>query len=195
MKWVKVAQSCLTLWDPMEYRVHGILQARILEWVAFPFSGKLPNPGIEPRSPALQTGSLPAEPQGKPKNTGVRSLSLPHGIFLTQELNRGLVHCRRILNQLSYHRSPKYYIKVSYFPSGISKNYFSFPFLFSPFSHLMASCIFVKQGLKNHQKSTETISYFWTTLLRFWKIAWGNQLPIVWLFLMSECSTKKILFV
>ena len=32
------AQSCLTLCDPMDYTVHGILQARILEWVAFPFS-------------------------------------------------------------------------------------------------------------------------------------------------------------
>ena len=38
-KWVKVAQSCLTLWDPMDYyTVRGILHARILEWVAFPFS-------------------------------------------------------------------------------------------------------------------------------------------------------------
>ena len=35
---VKVAQSCLTLFDPMDYIVHGILQARILEWVAFSFS-------------------------------------------------------------------------------------------------------------------------------------------------------------
>ena len=35
---VKVAQSCLTLYNPMDYTVHGILQARILEWVAFPFS-------------------------------------------------------------------------------------------------------------------------------------------------------------
>ena len=35
---VKVAQLCLTLWDPMDYTVHGILQARILEWVAVPFS-------------------------------------------------------------------------------------------------------------------------------------------------------------
>ena len=40
--------------------------ARILEWVAFPSPGELPNPGIEPRSPALQADSLPAEPQGKP---------------------------------------------------------------------------------------------------------------------------------
>ena len=63
---VKVAQSCLTLCDPMDYTVHGILQARILEWVAFPFSrGDLPNPGIEPRSHALPADSLPAEPQGK----------------------------------------------------------------------------------------------------------------------------------
>ena len=35
---VKVAQSCLTLCDPMDYTVHGILQARLLEWVAYPFS-------------------------------------------------------------------------------------------------------------------------------------------------------------
>ena len=36
--YVKVAQSCLILCDPMDYIVHGILQTRILEWVAFPFS-------------------------------------------------------------------------------------------------------------------------------------------------------------
>ena len=34
---VKVAQSCPTLWDPMDYTVHGILQARILDWVAITF--------------------------------------------------------------------------------------------------------------------------------------------------------------
>ena len=53
----------------------------------FPPPGDLPNPGIEPRSPALQADSLPAEPQGKPKGTGVGSLSLLQGIFPTQELN------------------------------------------------------------------------------------------------------------
>ena len=41
---VKIAQSCLTLCDPMDYRVHGILQARILEWVAFPFSSGYSRP-------------------------------------------------------------------------------------------------------------------------------------------------------
>ena len=51
---------------PMDYTAHGILQARILEWVAFPFSRDLPNPGIQSGSPALQADSLPAEPPGKP---------------------------------------------------------------------------------------------------------------------------------
>ena len=46
-----------------------VLQARILEWV-FPSPGDLSNPWMEPRSPALQADSLPAEPPGKPKNTG-----------------------------------------------------------------------------------------------------------------------------
>ena len=50
---VKVAQLCPALCHPMDYTVHGILQDRILEWVAFPSPGDLPNPGIEPRSPAL----------------------------------------------------------------------------------------------------------------------------------------------
>ena len=37
---VKVTHSCPTLWDPIDYTVHGILQVRILEWVAFPFSSR-----------------------------------------------------------------------------------------------------------------------------------------------------------
>ena len=40
----KVTQSCLTLCDPMDYTVHGILQARILEWVAFSLSGRSSQP-------------------------------------------------------------------------------------------------------------------------------------------------------
>ena len=63
---VKVAQSCLTLCDPIDYTVHGILRARILEWVAFSFSGGIPNPGIKPRSLPLQANSLPTELSGKP---------------------------------------------------------------------------------------------------------------------------------
>ena len=59
-------------------------------WNGWPFlsPGDLPNPGIKPRSPILGADSLPAEPQGKPDNTGVGSLSLLQQIFPTQESNR-----------------------------------------------------------------------------------------------------------
>ena len=78
---VKDAQLCLTLWDLMDYAVHGIIQARIQESVTFPSPRDLPNPAIEARSPTLQVDSLPAEPQGKSKKTGVGSLSLLQWIF------------------------------------------------------------------------------------------------------------------
>ena len=71
----------------------------------FPSPGDLPNPGIEPRSPTLQADSLPAEPQGKPKKTGMGSLSLLQQTFPTWELDQGLLHCRWILYQLRYQRS------------------------------------------------------------------------------------------
>ena len=54
----------------------------------------LPKPRTETGSPAFQADSLPTEPLGKHKNTGVGSLTLLQGIFLTQELNWGLLHCR-----------------------------------------------------------------------------------------------------
>ena len=97
---VKVVQSYLTLCDPMDYS--PILQTRILEWVAFPFSRGSSQPRIEPRSPTLLVDSLLAEPQWKPKNTRISSLFLLQQIFPTQELNQGVLHCRRILYQLSY---------------------------------------------------------------------------------------------
>ena len=52
--------------DPIDYTVHGILQARILEWVAFPSPGDLPDPEVEPRCFALHEDSLMSEPPGKP---------------------------------------------------------------------------------------------------------------------------------
>ena len=70
-KKVTVAQLCWTRCNSMDYIVHGILQARILEWVS---PGDRPNVGMEHRSPTLQADFLPAEPQGKPKNTGVLAL-------------------------------------------------------------------------------------------------------------------------
>ena len=94
--------SHVRLCDPMDHR---ILQDRNLECVAFPSPGDLPNLEIKPRSPTLHVDSLPAKPQGKPKNTGVGSLSLLQRLFLTQESNQGLLHCRWILYQLSYEGS------------------------------------------------------------------------------------------
>ena len=91
--------------NPKDYRVHGILQARILEWVTFPAPGDFPNPGIEPRSPTLQVDSLPGEQQEKPKKTEVGNLFILQWIFLSQESNQGLLNCRWILYHLSYQGS------------------------------------------------------------------------------------------
>ena len=76
--------------------------------------GSFPNPGIKHRSPALWVDSLPAEPQGKPKNIGVDSLFLLQQIFPTQGLNPGLPHCRWILYQLSHKGSPRILEWVAY---------------------------------------------------------------------------------
>ena len=73
---VLVTQSCLTPCNPMDCSplgssVHGILQAKIQKYwsgLPFPSPGDLPNPGIEPRSAALQEDSLLSESQGSPKN-------------------------------------------------------------------------------------------------------------------------------
>ena len=66
-----VAQSCPTLYDPMDNSlpgssVHGIFQARILEWAAISSPGDLPSLEIEPSSPALAGGFFTMEPQRKP---------------------------------------------------------------------------------------------------------------------------------
>ena len=75
---VLVAQACPTLCDPMDCSlpgssVHGILQTKILKWVAFHSPRDFPNPGTEPRSPALQADSLLSEPPGKPYRIGRES--------------------------------------------------------------------------------------------------------------------------
>ena len=90
-------QLCLTLCDPMHCSPpgssdHGIFQARILKWVAIPsFRGSphLPNPGIKPRYPVLHVDYLPSESPGKPKNTGVGSLSLSPGELLNPGIEPG----------------------------------------------------------------------------------------------------------
>ena len=78
---VKVAQSCVTLCNPRDYTVHGIFQARKLEWKAIIFFRVPPNPGIKPRSPALQAAELPAQLLVPGKNTGVGCHFLFQEIF------------------------------------------------------------------------------------------------------------------
>ena len=99
---VKAAQSCPTLCDHMDLTVHAILQARIPEWVAFPFSRGSSQSRDQTQVPTLQVDSLPAKPQGKPKNTGVCGLSLLQGISWPRDWTRGLLCCGWILYRLSY---------------------------------------------------------------------------------------------
>ena len=104
---VKVAQSCPTLCNPMDYNSSWNSPGQNTGvGKPFPPPGDLPKPGIEPRAPTLQADSLLAEPQGKPKKTGVGSISLLQWIFQTQESNWGLLFCRWILYQLSYQGNP-----------------------------------------------------------------------------------------
>ena len=105
----KSLQSGPTHCDAMDHSppgssVHGILQARILEWVAVPFSRGSSRP--RDQTWVSRITFLPSKPPGKPMNTGVGNLSLVQEIFRTQELNWGLLHCGRILYQLSCQGSP-----------------------------------------------------------------------------------------
>ena len=83
----------------------GIFQARIQEWVAMPSSRGSSQPRDSTQVSRIAGESLPSEPPGKLKNTGVGSLSLPQGIFLTQGPNQGLILYRWILYQLCYQES------------------------------------------------------------------------------------------
>ena len=95
-----VGQLCPILFDPMDCSppgssVHGILQARILEWVAISFSRGSSDPGVEPRSPRLQADSLPSEPHfivcGETQPVGWRAGG--QGDWLYPLLRRGFGCC------------------------------------------------------------------------------------------------------
>ena len=93
-----VSQLCLAVCDPIDCSppgssVHGVLQARILEWVTMYSSRGSSQPRYWTQVSSMRVDSSPSEPPWKPKNTGVGDLSLLHGNFQTQELNRGLLHC------------------------------------------------------------------------------------------------------
>ena len=88
----KVAQSCPTLCDPMDCSppgssVHGILQQEYWSGLPFPSPGDLPNPGIKPRSPALQADTLPSEPPG---NTTIQKHQFFSSAFFIVQLSHPL---------------------------------------------------------------------------------------------------------
>ena len=118
----------------------------------FPSPGNRPNPRVEPRSPALQAG----EPPGKPKNTGEGSLSLLQQIFLTQESNQGLLHCRQILYQLCIREAlglSCYQLKMDDFSCKMfygSLGVITKAKTYSRFTHMKKNGIIVYQ-LENHQ--------------------------------------------
>ena len=119
-----VAQLCLTLYDPMEYSppgssVYGDSLGKNAGVGCHALQGIFPTQGSNPSLLGFLHWQadffLPLAPPGKPKNTGVGSLSLLQGILLTQESNWGLQRCRRIHYWLSYQRSPLWvykYVKI-----------------------------------------------------------------------------------
>ena len=105
---VKLAQSCPTLCDPMHYTVHGILHARILKWVAFPFSRGSSQPRDRTQVSRFAGGFFTSWATREVQEYWSGQPIPFQQIFLTQELNRGLLHCRWILYQLSYQGSPTF---------------------------------------------------------------------------------------
>ena len=129
-----------------------------------PLPGDLPNPGIQPRSPALQADSLPSEPPGKPKNIGVAFLSLVQGKFPTKKLNLDLLHCRQIPHQLTYQHSTNFWgsclhacsvVSNSLRPHGLWPTRLLCPWHFPGKTtgvgcHVLLQGIFSTQGLNQH---------------------------------------------
>ena len=114
-----IAQLCLTLCNPMDCSppgssIHGIFQARVLEWVAISFSRWVIflTLGSKPSLPhcrwiLYQLNHKGTSPWNSPgQNIGVGSLSCLQGIFPTQGSNPSLPHYRQILYQLSHQGSP-----------------------------------------------------------------------------------------
>ena len=108
-----VTQSCLTLCDPIDCSPPGFSgrgdSPGKLEQAAMPSSrdSSQPRDRTQVLSAALQADSLLSEPPGKTKKSGVGGLSLLQRFFPTEELNQGVLHCRRILYQLSYDYNTK----------------------------------------------------------------------------------------
>ena len=101
MKWKWKSLSCVGLCDPMDHTVHGILLARILEWVAFPLSRGSSQPRDWNQVSHIARGFFTSWATREAQEYWRGSLCLLQRIFPTQESNQGLLHCRQILYQIS----------------------------------------------------------------------------------------------
>ena len=150
------------LWPARLLCPWGFLRQEYWSGLPCPSPGNLPNPVIEPKSPALQVDSLLSEPPGKPKNTGVSSLSLLQWNFPTQGSIQGLLHCRRILYQLSYlERKSQLYDDICYY---------------------IISCIFKNLIYKKRPK-TYPLSLFYSN---------NNQVMYVLADYLAKCFSIKV---
>ena len=116
VKWVKVTQSCPTLCDPMDYTVHGIFQARILEWVAFPSSRGSSQPWDRTQVSRIAGRWILYQLSHKGRPRILEWVAYPFSRRSSWVWNhRGLHHCRWILYQKLYREKntrPKVYMLV-----------------------------------------------------------------------------------
>ena len=162
---------------------------------SLPFSRGSSQPRDQPRSPTLQTDSLPVEPQGKPKDAWVGSLSLLQQIFLTQELNQSLLHCRQILYQLRHKEDQHSITRMRFSPKmrdlkAFMKNssWGTFYRIISQYSSEVSRLWRTKITSQNSQK-----------LSKLWEIKkkdWGAVLDDSWVNVGSwtaSCARKRTL--
>ena len=142
---VKAAQSCPALCNPRDYTVHGILQARILEWVTFPFSRGSSQPRGRTQVFPVACGFFTSWVTRKPKNTGVGSLSLLQQIFPTQGSNPSLSKYKQILYHLSH--PGRLILSILYHFWGL----FFCCFIFLFFSaHILCNLLYISFHLVSH---------------------------------------------
>ena len=103
---VKVTQLCRLFSTPMDYKVHGILQARKLEWVAVPFSRGSSQPRDWTQGSHIASGFFTSWATREVQEYWSGQPIPSPGDLPNQELKQGLLYCRRILYQLSYQGSP-----------------------------------------------------------------------------------------
>ena len=108
---------------PMDYTACGILQARILEWVAVPFSRGSSQLRDQTQVFHIAGWFFTSWATREAQETGVGSLTILQRIFLTQESNQGLLHCRWILYQLNYQGRPLISVSVQFSCSVVSDSW------------------------------------------------------------------------